>query len=142
MVALFTLDTAVIGLLIGAIVAAGAWRMPRGINLLKGRSRCPTCGGAIRRRDIVPVVSWFILGGRCRSCRMAIPPRYPRIETMFGIGGGLVGAGLTGSWIAATIVLVAGGVVFILIRRRAAAVALACGGLSSTEDLSTLEQSA
>jgi prepilin signal peptidase PulO-like enzyme (type II secretory pathway) len=120
--AIFTLDIAVIGLLIGAIAAAASWRVPRGMNLLKGRSRCPKCDTPLRRRDIVPVLSWFALRGRCHTCRAPVSARYPTIESGFGIAGGLVGAGLVGSWMAGVIVLVLGGLLLWAIQHTAAAV--------------------
>lgn len=106
--ALVTLDAALIGLLVGAVLAAASWRLPRGINVLGGRSRCPACGSVLRWSDIVPVVSWLALRGRCRACDVAISIRYPVVETCCGAAGGLIGAGLVGSWIAALVVLVAG----------------------------------
>lgn len=43
-------------------------------------SRCPKCGQRLRWYDNVPVVSWLVLGGKCRSCRTPISPQYPLIE--------------------------------------------------------------
>ncbi len=119
---LFTLDLAIIGLLLGAIAAAASWRLPRGLNLLRGRSRCPRCDEPLRRRDIVPVLSWFLLGARCRNCRLPVSARYPLIETCCGIAGGVLGAGLSGSWIGLAVVLVGGAALLLAIRRRWASV--------------------
>ena len=43
-------------------------------------SRCPKCGQRLRWYDNVPVVSWLVLGGKCRSCRTPISPQYPLVE--------------------------------------------------------------
>ncbi len=50
-----------------------------------GRSRCPTCGHAIRAYDNIPVISWLVLRGRCRDCGTKISPRYPIIELLTAI---------------------------------------------------------
>lgn len=57
-----------------------AWRLPRGESLVCPGSHCPACGAAIRPRDNVPLLSWFLLRGRCRDCGAAISARYPVIE--------------------------------------------------------------
>ena len=54
-----------------------ASRVPAGESVLRPRSRCPSCGAEIRNRDNVPVVSWLLLRGRCRSCGERISARYP-----------------------------------------------------------------
>ena len=45
-----------------------AWRLPRGMDPLKGRSVCPQCGHTLGVPDLVPVFSWLFLRGRCRHC--------------------------------------------------------------------------
>ena len=55
-------------------------RLPRGESLTTPRSRCVSCGTAIRWHDNVPVVSFLVLGGRCRDCGVSIPWRYPLVE--------------------------------------------------------------
>jgi leader peptidase (prepilin peptidase)/N-methyltransferase len=49
------------------------------------RSRCPKCGEVIRFYDNIPIVSYFVLRGRCRHCKAAISPRYPVVELLTGI---------------------------------------------------------
>ncbi len=70
----------VLGLIIGSYVAALTWRMPRGIKISKGRSICPNCRKKISWFDNIPVISFFLLRGRCRSCKKKISFRYPLIE--------------------------------------------------------------
>ena len=72
----------VLGLLLGSFLNVVIWRMPRGESLSKPRSRCPSCGTAIRPWDNVPVLSWLALRGRCRHCGARISPRYPLVEAL------------------------------------------------------------
>jgi leader peptidase (prepilin peptidase)/N-methyltransferase len=72
------------GLLTGSFVGVVAHRVPRGRSIVGPRSECPSCGAQIAAYDNVPVVSWLLLRGRCRTCHARIPARYPLIE--FGVG--------------------------------------------------------
>ena len=62
-----------------------AWRLPRGMDPLKGRSVCPQCGHTLGAPDLVPVFSWFFLRGRCRHCGAHIPARYLLVELLGGV---------------------------------------------------------
>lgn len=68
------------GLAIGSFMTVVVSRVPAGESLVHPRSRCPECGEPIANRDNVPVVSWLLLRGRCRSCGERIPVRYPVLE--------------------------------------------------------------
>jgi leader peptidase (prepilin peptidase)/N-methyltransferase len=46
------------------------------------RSRCPKCGAPVKPYDNIPILSWLLLRGRCRSCAAAISPRYPLVEAL------------------------------------------------------------
>ena len=72
------------GLLVGSFLNVVIWRLPRGQNLSKPRSRCPTCNKLIRWFDNVPVLSWIMLGARCRHCKGRISARYPFVELLTG----------------------------------------------------------
>ena len=72
------------GCVIGSFLSVVAYRLPRGEGFVTGRSRCPECGAQIAARDNIPVVSWLLLRGRCRSCGEPISPRYPLIEVGLG----------------------------------------------------------
>jgi leader peptidase (prepilin peptidase)/N-methyltransferase len=72
--------TAVVGLLVGSFVNVVVHRVPAGLSVVRPRSSCPACGGFVRERDNVPVVSWLLLRGRCRDCAVPIPVRYPAVE--------------------------------------------------------------
>jgi leader peptidase (prepilin peptidase)/N-methyltransferase len=75
---------AVGGLCLGSFLNVVAHRLPAGASLLTPPSACPGCGVAIRPYDNVPVLSWLMLGGRCRSCETTISPRYPLTEAVTG----------------------------------------------------------
>lgn len=68
-----------------------AWRLPRGMDPLRGRSICPQCGAVLGAQDLVPVFSWVFLRGRCRRCGAPIPVRYLCVEVL----GGLLALGCT-----------------------------------------------
>jgi leader peptidase (prepilin peptidase)/N-methyltransferase len=69
-----------VGLLVGSFLNVVAHRLPRGESLVRPASRCPSCAIPIRPYDNVPVLSWLLLRGRCRSCRAPISIRYPLVE--------------------------------------------------------------
>ena len=62
-----------------------AWRLPRGMDPLKGRSICPQCHSTLTAPDLVPVFSWLALRGRCRHCGAKIPVRYLLVEVLGGV---------------------------------------------------------
>ena len=68
------------GLILGSFLNVVAYRLPRGESLVWPGSRCPSCETPIRSFDNVPVLSWLILRGKCRSCRTSISARYPIVE--------------------------------------------------------------
>jgi leader peptidase (prepilin peptidase)/N-methyltransferase len=71
---------AVLGAIFGSFFNVVAYRLPRGESLSRPRSRCPGCQTPIRPYDNVPVLSWLVLRGRCRSCGVRISARYPLVE--------------------------------------------------------------
>lgn len=82
------------GLLIGSFLNVVVYRVPAGLSVARPASACPGCSTPIRRRDNVPVVSWLVLGGRCRDCRTSISARYPVVELATGVFFVLVAARL------------------------------------------------
>lgn len=87
----------ILGVLVGSFLNVVIHRVPEGRSIVRPPSACPACGGAIRPRDNVPVLSWLVLRGRCRSCGASISARYPAVELVTG----LLWAGLT-AWALAT----------------------------------------
>ena len=71
---------AVFGLAVGSFLTVVVDRVPKKESIVSPRSRCPHCGSDIRSRDNVPVISYLLLGGRCRTCGARISARYPLLE--------------------------------------------------------------
>ncbi len=74
-----------IGLCLGSFLNVVIYRLPRDHSIVSPPSACPSCGARIRPWDNVPVVSWLVLGGRCRDCHAGIPWRYPAVELAAGL---------------------------------------------------------
>jgi leader peptidase (prepilin peptidase)/N-methyltransferase len=70
----------VLGLILGSFLNVVAYRLPRGESLARPASRCPGCDTPVKPYDNVPVLSWLLLRGRCRSCGVSIALRYPLVE--------------------------------------------------------------
>lgn len=81
---------AVLGALIGSFANVVVYRWPRGESVVAPRSRCPSCGRTLAPIDLVPVLSWLALRGRCRTCRSPIAPRYAQVESLFAAGFGVL----------------------------------------------------
>jgi leader peptidase (prepilin peptidase) / N-methyltransferase len=73
------------GMVTGSFIGVVAHRVPLGRSIVGPRSECPSCGAQIAAYDNIPVISWLLLRGRCRSCDARIPVRYPLIELAVGI---------------------------------------------------------
>ena len=78
----------VLGLLVGSFLATIVLRWPAGRSALRGRSACDGCGHRLRAAELVPILSWAVLRGRCRTCHTRIPPEHLSIE----LAAALVGA--------------------------------------------------
>jgi leader peptidase (prepilin peptidase)/N-methyltransferase len=99
----FEIAVLLFGLVVGSFANVCIHRLPRDYEPAPGRlgrlrdlwrqarsvvhpgSHCPRCGRAIRPWDNVPVLSWLVLRGRCRACRLPISPRYPAVEAANGL---------------------------------------------------------
>ncbi len=73
---------ALLGACIGSFLNVVAWRLPRQESLIKPPSHCPRCGTTLAWFENVPVLGWFVLGGRCRHCHAPISSRYPAVEAL------------------------------------------------------------
>ena len=71
---------AVLGLAVGSFLSVLVWRVPRKESIAHPRSHCPSCNTRLASRDNVPVISWVLLRGRCRTCSTRISARYPLLE--------------------------------------------------------------
>lgn len=79
------------GLIVGSFLGLVSLRLPRGIDVVGGRSRCDGCGATLMPWRLVPVVSYLFSQGQCTGCAARIPARYPLME---------LGAGGLGVWAA------------------------------------------
>jgi len=82
---LFIVAFFLFGLVFGSFLNVCIYRMPRQLSVVRPRSACPACGTPIAPYDNIPVVSWVLLGGKCRHCKAAISPRYATVELVTGI---------------------------------------------------------
>ena len=76
---------ALLGLLVGSFLNVVIVRVPEKRSIVRPRSHCPRCSVQLRERDNIPVLSWLLLRGRCRSCAEPIPVRYPLVELATGV---------------------------------------------------------
>jgi len=73
------------GCCIGSFLNVVIYRLPRDQSLIMPPSACPACGRGIRFYDNVPLISWLVLGRKCRFCKAPISPRYFVIELLTGL---------------------------------------------------------
>ncbi len=127
---LFVVMAAILGLLVGSFLNVVIHRLPKmmekewraqcaelasgtdpapvqvtnenpAYNLVVPRSACPGCGHQITAIENIPIVSYLFLGGKCRSCKLKISPRYPIVEGLTALLSGMIawhfGFGLAGA---------------------------------------------
>ena len=75
----------VVGLALGSFATMLSYRLPRGISTVTPRSHCPACRTTLSPRELVPVFSWVVQGGTCRTCGVFTGWRYPLIELAVGL---------------------------------------------------------
>ncbi len=75
----------IVGGMVGSFLNVCICRIPQEKSVVRPGSHCPACGAPIRFYDNIPFVSYFILRGRCRRCRVKISPRYVLVEWLTGI---------------------------------------------------------
>jgi len=73
------------GCCIGSFLNVVVYRLPRDKSLVRPGSACPACGEHIRFYDNIPLISWLLLGRKCRYCKVPISPRYFVIELLTGL---------------------------------------------------------
>jgi leader peptidase (prepilin peptidase)/N-methyltransferase len=68
------------GLILGSFINALSFRFNTGTSIVHGRSRCMSCGHILSALDLVPLVSYLLLRGRCRYCHSRVSLQYPTVE--------------------------------------------------------------
>lgn len=75
----------IFGITIGSFLNVRIYRIPLHQSIVTVSSHCMTCGRKLKWYDMIPVFSWLLLGGKCRSCKSKISLQYPVIESLNGI---------------------------------------------------------
>ncbi|WCO65173.1 prepilin peptidase [Iamia majanohamensis] len=86
------------GLVVGSFLNVVIVRLPDGGSLLRPPSHCPQCEAPIRPADNIPILSYVLLRGRCRSCREPIPLGYPLVEAGNAVLWVAAGARFGATW--------------------------------------------
>ena len=71
-----------LGLVVGSFLNVCILRLPRQQGIVSPRSACPHCGQALKPYDNIPLISFLLLGGKCRFCKAAISWQYPGVEVL------------------------------------------------------------
>ncbi len=85
MILFFSIFSFLFGISAGSFINAVCLRMEKGESFTKGRSKCPFCAKMLGWKELIPVVSFLILKGKCLSCRKKISPRYLLVELAMGV---------------------------------------------------------
>ena len=97
----------VLGAVFGSFLNVVAYRLPRHESLIKPASHCPRCGTPVKPYDNIPILSWLLLRGHCRSCGEPISARYPLIEALTAaLCAGAVVAHHSAAGIALSVILI------------------------------------
>jgi leader peptidase (prepilin peptidase)/N-methyltransferase len=95
--AFWVVTATLLGGIIGSFLNVCVYRLPLRTSIVWPGSRCTSCGRALAWFENIPVASWIVLGGRCRTCHARISWRYPLTEAitaaMFGLGWWFYGPG-------------------------------------------------
>ena len=78
------------GIVIGSFLNVCIYRIPKEESVITNRSHCMECGEQIKWYDLIPLASYIVLGGKCRSCKTKISIQYPLIEFVNGFGYAII----------------------------------------------------
>lgn len=88
----------ILGLLLGSFANVIIFRLPEGKSVVTPRSHCLNCGKTVVWYDNIPIISWFVLRGKCRFCKSSISYRYPLVELIMGLAFAVVFFKVGWSW--------------------------------------------
>ncbi|MDO8557935.1 MAG: prepilin peptidase [bacterium] len=74
-----------LGLIVGSFLNVLIWRIPEGEEVVQRRSHCRHCARILEWYELIPLWSFVVLGGRCRSCKERISLQYPLVELSSGV---------------------------------------------------------
>ncbi len=98
----------VLGAIVGSFLNVVSYRLPRHESLISPASHCPSCGTPVKPYDNIPILSWLLLRGHCRSCSEPISARYPLVEGLVSalcVGAVLTHSGPAGIALSVTLIL-------------------------------------
>lgn len=81
----------IMGMIIGSFLNVCIYRIPKKESIIYPSSHCTTCHHPLKAYDLIPIISYVFLGGKCRYCKDPISIRYPIIEIVSGILWGVMG---------------------------------------------------
>lgn len=87
MTAILTIFIFILGSCIFSFLNVVIYRLPRKLNFVTGRSMCTSCGHTLGFFDMIPVIGWVFLRGKCRYCKERVSARYPAVELLGGMLG-------------------------------------------------------
>lgn len=82
---IFYISFYIIGVVLGSFFTLATYRIPLKQDILYTRSYCPNCNNKLKSWDLIPILSYIFLGGKCRYCHKKISPRYIIIEFCSGL---------------------------------------------------------
>jgi leader peptidase (prepilin peptidase) / N-methyltransferase len=99
-----------VGLILGSFLSVLIERWHTQAGIIGGRSQCAACGHVLAWYDLFPLISWMVLRGRCRYCRIRISPRYPAMELVMAIALGVYTwqFGIPSLWMLSNLVILFG----------------------------------
>lgn len=74
---------AILGAVVGSFANVVIGRLPKGESVVRPPSHCPRCKHRLSPVELIPIISWLVLRGRCRNCKEPISVRYPLVELLF-----------------------------------------------------------
>lgn len=82
---IITLFAFIFGAVFGSFTNVLIFRVPKHEEFIKTRSHCMTCGHILKWYELIPIISWLALRGKCKSCKAQISPQYPIVEAAGGL---------------------------------------------------------